>query len=311
VIRGNPVQPDLSVRLGKLLLKNPVMTASGAFGYGREYEDAADLDRLGGIVTKAVTLKPRPGNPPPRIIETASGMLNAIGLANVGVKAFIEQKMPFLRTVDTCIVVNVAGSTVEEYVAVSRRLDACNGVDALEINISCPNVKVGGISFGADPKLAFEVLSAVRKATTLPLIAKLTPNVTDIAPIARAAEEAGADALSLINTLYGMAVDVGTRKPLLGNVTGGLSGPAIKPVALAMVWRAASAVGIPVIGIGGIMSAMDVLEFIIVGATAIQVGTANFVDPGCPVRIVEELGRYCVEQGVRRISELVGTLDVE
>lgn len=303
------VVPDLSVEIGKLTLKNPVMTASGAFGYGTEYEDVADLDKLGGIVTKAVTARPRAGNAPPRIIETPSGMLNAIGLANVGVEAFIAEKMPFLRTVDTRVVVNVAGSTVDEYVAVCRRLDDCEGVDALEINISCPNVKEGGISFGADPKLAFEVLSAARKATWLPLIAKLTPNVTDIRPIARAAQDAGSDALSLINTLYGMAVDVASRKPLLSNVTGGLSGPAIKPVALAMVWKAVQAVKIPVIGIGGIMSATDALEFLIVGAWAVQVGTANFVDPGCPVRIAEDLEHYCAQEGIHSLSEVVGSLD--
>ena len=301
---------DLSVNVGGLSLKNPVMTASGTFGYGQEYKDMVDLDRLGAIITKAITLEPRAGNPPPRIIETPAGMLNAIGLANVGSIAFIKEKMPFLRTVDTQIVVNVAGSTVDEYVEVSQRLDACPGVHGLEINISCPNVKVGGVSFGSDPRSAFEVLSSVRKVTSLPVIAKLTPNVTDITVIAQAVEEAGADAVSLINTLYGMAVDPATRRPLLSNVTGGLSGPAIKPVALAMVWKVAQAVKIPVIGIGGIISAADALEFLIVGATAVQVGTGTFVEPGCTTKIVDDLERYCVAEDILRVSELVGTLEV-
>ena len=296
---------DLSVQIGKLSLQNPVMTASGTFGYGREYEDLTHLDRLGAIVTKAVTLKPRAGNPPPRIVETSAGMLNAIGLANVGVAGFIEEKMPFLRTVDTRVIVNVAGSTVDEYVEVSRRLDGCEGVDALEINISCPNVKQGGISFGADPALASEVISSVRKATRLPLIAKLTPNVTDISPIARAAQDAGADALSLINTLYGLAVDPATRKPLLSNVTGGLSGPAIKPVALRMVYDVAGAIDIPVVGCGGIATANDAIEFLIAGASAVQVGTASFTTPTAAIDVLEGIERFLTEQGIGDIADLI------
>ena len=301
---------DLGVEVGPLHLKNPVLAASGTFGYGQEFEEVVALSRLGGIVTKAVTLEPRLGNPPPRIVETAAGMLNSIGLANVGVEAFVRDKMPFLRSCGTAVIVNVAGRTVEEYAQTARRLDDCPGIHALEINISCPNVKEGGLSFGADPQLAGQVVEAIRNVTPLPLIAKLTPNVTDVAAIAEAVQEAGADAVSLINTLVGMAIDVERRRPKLGGVTGGLSGPAIKPVALAMVWKVAQAVQIPVIGIGGIASAEDALEFLITGAVAVQVGTANFVDPTSTIQIIEGLERYVRAKGYRSPREIVGTLEV-
>ncbi|MFH1009373.1 MAG: dihydroorotate dehydrogenase [Candidatus Latescibacterota bacterium] len=302
--------PDLSVQVGPLLLKNPVLAASGTFGYGQEFQELIDLSRLGGIVTKAITLEPRLGNPPPRIVETASGLLNSIGLANVGVEAFVRDKMPFLRTCGTAVIVNVAGRTKEEYAEVARHLSDCPGIQALEINISCPNVREGGLAFGADPRVAAAVIQAVRKVTCLPVVAKLTPNVTDIVPIARAVQEVGADALSLINTLVGMAIDVARRRPKLGGITGGLSGPAIKPVALAMVWKVAQSVKIPVIGMGGISHVGDALEFLMAGAVAVQVGTANFADPTAMIGIVEGLEIYLEEQGICSVKEMVGTLEV-
>ncbi|RKY74034.1 MAG: dihydroorotate dehydrogenase [Candidatus Latescibacterota bacterium] len=302
--------PDLSINLAGIRLKNPVLAASGTFGYGTEYADLVDVEALGGLVTKAITLEPREGNPPPRTVETPAGMLNAIGLANVGVDAFIKEKMPLLHEFDTAVIVNVAGSTVAEYVEVARRLNECNRIDGLEINISCPNVKQGGALFGSDPKTAAKVVAQVRKATSFPLVVKLTPNVTDIVSVARAVEDAGADALSLINTLVGMAIDVETKRPKLANGTGGLSGPAIKPVALAMVWKVAQAVNLPVVGIGGILSAEDALEFLIAGATAVQVGTGNFVDPRCMTNIIQGLEQYCQDKGIDKISEIVGTLEI-
>jgi len=302
--------PDLSINLAGIRLKNPVLAASGTFGYGTEYADLVDVEALGGLVTKAITLEPREGNPPPRTVETPAGMLNAIGLANVGVDAFIKEKMPLLHEFDTAVIVNVAGSTVAEYVEVARRLNECNRIDGLEINISCPNVKQGGALFGSDPKTAAKVVAQVRKATSFPLVVKLTPNVTDIVSVARAVEDAGADALSLINTLVGMAIDVETKRPQLANGTGGLSGPAIKPVALAMVWKVAQAVNLPVVGIGGILSAEDALEFLIAGATAVQVGTGNFVDPRCMTNIIQGLEQYCQDKGIDKISEIVGTLEI-
>ncbi|RKY69024.1 MAG: dihydroorotate dehydrogenase [Candidatus Latescibacterota bacterium] len=302
--------PDLSINLAGIRLKNPVLAASGTFGYGTEYADLVDVEALGGLVTKAITLEPREGNPPPRTVETPAGMLNAIGLTNVGVDAFIKEKMPLLHEFDTAVIVNVAGSTVAEYVEVARRLNECNRIDGLEINISCPNVKQGGALFGSDPKTAAKVVAQVRKATSFPLVVKLTPNVTDIVSVARAVEDAGADALSLINTLVGMAIDVETKRPKLANGTGGLSGPAIKPVALAMVWKVAQAVNLPVVGIGGILSAEDALEFLIAGATAVQVGTGNFVDPRCMTNIIQGLEQYCQDKGIDKISEIVGTLEI-
>ncbi len=300
--------PDLSVKIGRVKFSNPVLVASGTFGYGEEYGDFFDLDNLGGIITKSITLNPREGNPPPRTCETPSGMLNAIGLANVGVKKFIQEKLPFLRRLKTKVIVNVAGSTIDEYAEVVRKLEGKKGIDLLEINISCPNVKQGGIVFGSDPKCAYDCIRAVRDNTTFPIIAKLSPNVSDIVEIALAVEEAGADAVSLINTLVGMAIDLEARKPRLANITGGLSGPAIKPVALAMVWKTAQKVKIPVIGLGGIMNTRDALEFILAGASLIQVGTGNFIDPECSVKIVEGLREYCQEKRIKRITDLVGKL---
>lgn len=304
------MNPDLSVRMGKIKFSNPVLVASGTFGYGDEYGSIIDLNRLGGIITKSITLNPREGNRPPRTCETPSGMLNAIGLTNVGVKRFIREKLPFLRKLKTRIIVNVAGSSVEEYVEVVKKLEGKKGVDLLEINISCPNVKEGGIVFGSNPESAYKCIKAVKENTSFRIIAKLSPNVSDIAEIALAVEEAGADAISLINTLVGMAIDLEKRKPRLYNITGGLSGPAIKPVALVMVWKTAQKVKIPVIGIGGIMNTTDALEFILAGASMIQIGTGNFVDPECSVKIVEGLKEYCQRNRINRIGDFVGKLKV-
>jgi dihydroorotate dehydrogenase (NAD+) catalytic subunit len=303
--------PDLSVTIGGMILKNPVMTASGTFGYGGEYAPFIDLNRLGAVVVKGLSLEPRSGNPPPRIMETPSGMLNAVGLQNVGVRAFISEKLPFLRTFDTTVIANIFGETVDEYRRVAEILGGAEGVHAIEVNISCPNVSKGGIAFGARPELAAEVTRGVRGETGLPLIVKLTPNVTDIAEVALAVEAAGADAVSLINTLTGMSVDIEKRRPRLANVTGGLSGPAIRPVALRMVWQVVRAVKIPVIGIGGIMTASDALEFIITGATAIQVGTANFVDPAAVLKILDGIGEYLIRHKIANIAELIGSLDTD
>ncbi len=302
------MKADLSVELGRIKLRNPVLTASGTFGYGEEYNGLVDFSRLGGIITKAITLEPRRGNPPPRITETVGGMLNSIGLANCGVEAFTEEKMPFLREIDTAVIVNVAGSTFSEYEEVARKLDKCEGIDALELNVSCPNVKEGGMSFGVQPESLFEVVRRVKVVTDLPIIVKLTPNVTDIASMALVAQKSGADAVSLINTLVGMTIDVEKREPKLASTTGGLSGPAIKPVALAMVWKVASKLNIPVIGIGGIFSYMDALEFLIAGASAIQVGTANFVNPGASVEISDGIGNYLEEKNCGSVREIVGSL---
>ncbi|HID96010.1 MAG TPA: dihydroorotate dehydrogenase [Candidatus Latescibacteria bacterium] len=304
------MKPNLRVKIGSIELKNPVLAASGTFGYGDEYADLIDIEGLGGFVTKAITLLPREGNAPPRTVETPAGMLNSIGLENVGVEAFIAEKLPFLHGLETAVIVNIAGSTVEEYVEVTRRLSECDGIDGFELNISCPNVSKGGLAFGSSPETVSEVVSATRASTRLPLIVKLTPNVTDIAPIARAAEDSGADAISLINTLVGMAVDVQTRRPKLASVTGGLSGPAIKPVALAMVWKATQTVRIPIIGIGGILNTMDALEFLISGASAVQVGTGNFVDPRCTMKIIDGLEHFCEENHIAKISDLVGSLQL-
>jgi len=299
---------DWQVTIGSLRLKNPVLTASGTFGYGLEFSELVNLSSLGGIIVKGLSLAPSKGNPPPRIVETACGMLNAIGLENVGIDRFLNEKLPLLRNIPTAVIVNIYGKEIEDYAEISRRLDAAEGVSAIEINISCPNVRAGGVAFGTDPIMAHAVVQAVRKATRLPIIAKLTPNVTDITVIARAAEDAGADAVSLINTLTGMAIDIETRKPRLANVTGGLSGPAIKPIALRMVWQTARAVRIPVIGIGGILNASDAIEFFIAGASAIEVGTANFVNPKATMDILEGIEAYCRRQGIRNLSELVGSL---
>jgi len=291
-----------------LKLKNPLMTASGTFGYGAEYAAFTDLNSLGALIVKGLSLKPRSGNPPPRIMETAAGMLNAIGLENVGVEAFIAEKLPFLRDFDVPVIANIFGETVEEYQQVAELLNGARGVCALELNISCPNVKKGGVAFGADPVLAAEVTAKVKAVSSLPLIVKLTPNVTDIALMAQSVEAAGADVLSLINTITGMSVDAERRIPHLKNVTGGLSGPAIKPIALRMVWQVVQKVSIPVIGIGGIATASDVLEFLIVGARAVQIGTANFVNPGAMTDILAGLESYLVRHNVAEIGDLIGTL---
>lgn len=301
---------DMRVRIGALELRNPVLTASGTFGYAREFDGLVDFSKLGGVVTKTITLEPRVGNPPPRIVETPAGMLNSIGLANVGVERFIAEKLPFLASLDTKVIVNVAGRSEEEFVAVVERLEPEAGFDAFELNFSCPNVKEGGLAFSSDPAVTLRVTRAVRKVTTRPLIVKLTPNVTDIATIAVAAEDGGADAVSAINTLVGMAVDVRTRRPRIATVTGGLSGPAIRPVAVARVWQIARRVRIPVIGIGGIMDAQDALEFLIAGATAVQVGTANFVRPDAAQQVAEGIERYCEEHGFRSVQELIGSLQI-
>ncbi len=308
--KGNlDAHPDLSVRIGSLCLRNPVMPASGTFGYGREYAALIDLHRLGAIVTKGLSLRPKMGNPTPRIAETTAGMLNAVGLQNVGVDAFIRDKLPFLRTIETPLIVNFFGNTLDEYGEVAARLSDLDEVAAVEVNISCPNVRQGGIVFGTDPRAAATVVNLVRSRIAKPLIVKLTPNITDITVVAKAVEEAGADAISCINTLTGMSIDIHTRKPRLANITGGLSGPAIMPVALRMVWQTVRAVKIPVIGIGGICSAEDALQFIMAGATAIQVGSANFADPGAMIRIVDGLAAFCREQKVFALRDLVGCLE--
>lgn len=286
------------------------MTASGTFGYGEEFAEYVNLEKIGAIITKGLSIKPKAGNPTPRIQETTGGMLNAIGLQNVGIDAFIEKKVPFLRSVDTPVIVNFFGNTLEEYAELAGRLDKIPEVAGVEINISCPNVKHGGIVFGTDPKAAYSVVKAVREATIKPVIVKLSPNVTDIVEMAWACVDAEADALSLINTLTGMAVDLKTRRPVLANVTGGLSGPAVKPVALRMVWQVANAVKVPVIGIGGIMTGIDALEFMLAGASAVQVGTANFLDPAASERIAREMEQYLVENGISDVKELIGALQV-
>jgi dihydroorotate dehydrogenase (NAD+) catalytic subunit len=303
------MKPDMTVNLAAIPLRNPVMTASGTFGYGEEFAEYVDLESIGAFVTKGLSLKPRAGNPTPRIVETPGGMLNAIGLQNVGVEAFIAKKVPFLRTVNTPAIANFFGNTVDEYAELAARLDGIPEIAALEVNISCPNVKQGGIVFGTDPACAAGVVSACRAATRKPLIVKLSPNVTDVVAMARACEDAGADCLSLINTLTGMAIDLNRRRPVLANITGGFSGPAIKPIALRMVWQVAKAVKLPIIGIGGIMNATDALEFILAGATAIQVGTASFINPGAAQQIAGEMEAWLVANNVADIKSLIGALE--
>jgi dihydroorotate dehydrogenase (NAD+) catalytic subunit len=306
-------KPNLEVEIAGIKLKNPVMTASGTFGYGQEYTPFVDLNRLGAIILKGITLKPKRGNPPPRVIETPSGMLNAIGLQNVGVEVLIKEKLPYLQKFNTPVIINISGDTIEEYVELARRLGEVSkemGVAGLEVNISCPNVKKGGMAWGTDAIATYKIVSSIRKATALPLIVKLTPNVTDIKTIAQAAEEAGADALSLINTLVGMAIDIDSRKPKLANVSGGLSGPAVKPVALWLVWQVFQTVNIPVIGIGGIIKVEDALEFIIAGARAIEIGTANFVNPKVTIEIIEGIEKYLIENNIKDINELIGSMKI-
>ena len=301
--------PILNVTISdKLTLKNPVMTASGTFGYGQEYSQFVDLNQLGAIVVKGLSLEPNPGNPPPRIIETPCGMLNAIGLENIGLNAFVDNQLPYLSQFNTPVIANIYGKTIQDYVLLAEKIETINGIAAIEVNISCPNVKAGGVAFGTDPDIAHEVIHSIRQATSKPMIVKLTPNVTDIVHIAKTAAHAGADAISLINTITGMSVDIHTRKPRLANKIGGLSGPAIKPVALRMVWQVAQAVSIPVIGIGGIMNAEDALEFLIVGAQAIQVGTANFVNPTATIDILSGIQDYLLKNNINDISQLIGSI---
>ena len=303
--RSSVRRPDLGVEIGGIRLKNPVMTASGTFGYGTEFTPFFDLNALGAIVVKTVTMHPRQGNPPPRIVETPGGMLNSIGLQNVGIDDFHRQKLPFLRTLATPLLVNIAGKSVEEFADLAKRLSDTEGVAGIELNISCPNV-AGGLDFGTDPHLTYEVVRAVRQTTPLPVIPKLSPNVTDITVIARAAADAGANALSLINTIVAMAIDVRTRKPRLPGATGGLSGPAIRPIAVRMVWDVAQAVKLPLIGIGGIMTGEDAVEFLLAGASAVQVGTANFLDPLAPMKVLAGLEAYLVRYGLENVTPLIG-----
>ncbi len=303
-------RPNLAVDLAGMRLRNPVMPASGTFGYGEEYAPFLDLEEIGAIVTKGLSLKPKAGNPTPRIAETISGMLNAIGLQNVGVEAFRKHKVPFLRTVNTPVIANFFGNTLEEYGAVAEQLDDIPEIAAAELNISCPNVKQGGIVFGTNPMAASEVVRLVRSKLSKPLIVKLTPNVTDITVVAKAVEEAGADAICCINTLTGMSIDIHTRRPRLANTIGGLSGPAIRPVAVRMVHQVVQAVDIPVIGVGGIVCAMDALEFLIAGATAVQVGTANFVDPAAMLTVIRGIEEFCAEEGIDDINQVIGSIKI-
>jgi dihydroorotate dehydrogenase (NAD+) catalytic subunit len=300
---------DLSVNIGSLRLTNPLMAASGCYGYGVEYGDAVDLSTLGAVVSKGLFLKPREGHPPERIVETPSGMLNAIGLQGIGVRRYIDEKLPELRRLRATNVINICGSTLDEYVELARILSDAEGVHALELNISCPNIKEGGITFGCSLNGTFDVVSAVKKVTHLPVIPKLTPNVTDVASIARAAEDAGADAVSLVNTFLAMAIDVETRRPHLSNIVGGLSGPAIRPIAVRMVYECRRAVKIPVIGMGGIATARDAIEFMIAGATAVQVGTANFVDPFIWSKLIDGITDYMRRHRIARLADIVGTID--
>lgn len=306
---GKDFVMNLTVNIGHLKLKNPVMTASGTFGYGEEYSEFVDLSILGAIVVKGLSLLPREGNPPPRIVETPAGMLNAVGLQNIGIENFIREKLPLLRQFGTPVIVNFFGDSVDEFAAAASRLSNVEGIHGLEMNISCPNREASWCIFGTDPRITFKIVSAVRKATGLTLIVKLSPNVTDIALMAKVAEDAGADAVSLINTITGMAIDIETWKPKLANITGGLSGPAIKPIAVRMVWEASNTVKVPVIGIGGIMSAEDAIEFMLAGATAIEVGTANFVNPRATIEIINGIEAYLKKRDMLDVKELIGGLN--
>ncbi len=310
-VRDTVDGPDLRVKIGSLALANPVMTASGTFGYAREFEHLMNLHRLGAVIVKGISLFPRPGNPPPRIVETACGMLNAIGLQNVGLERFITEKIPYLANLNVPVIVNILGDSVEEYRQMAERLSDVAGISGIEVNISCPNVKKGGVAFGGDPLMAAAVTKAVKEYSSVPVIVKLSPNVTDVTLIARAVEDAGADALSLINTLIGMAIDLKSRRPVLANIIGGLSGPAIKPVALRMVYQVCRAVNIPVIGIGGIETDEDALEFMLAGATAVQVGTANFVNPRASEEVVEGISQYVHQHKLHSVRDLIGGLELD
>ncbi|MBW2321147.1 MAG: dihydroorotate dehydrogenase [Deltaproteobacteria bacterium] len=301
---------NMHVNIGGIELKNPVMTASGTFGYAREFEKLIDLNRLGAVIVKGLSLEPSRGNPPPRIVETPCGMLNAIGLENVGLEAFVKEKLPVLKMIEPPVFVNIYGKSIADYAELASRLEDIEEVSGIEVNISCPNVTCGGMAFGAYPKSAAQVVRAVRKRTTRPLMIKLSPNVTDITEIARSVEGEGADSISLINTITGMAIDIETRRPKLANITGGLSGPAIRPVALRMVWQVAQVVNVPVIGVGGIMTAKDALEFLIAGAVAVQVGTANFINPHATIDIIEGIEAFLVEKNITDVADIVGTLNV-
>ncbi len=304
--------PDLSVTIAGITLKNPVIAASGTFGYGIEFEDIVSLEKLGGFVAKGLSREPMPGNPPPRLFETAAGMLNSIGLQNIGAQAFLEEKLPALRKQKNVVVIaNVFGYTREDYAATIQILNEGEGIAAYELNVSCPNVKQGGMMIGSDPLLLEEVVSTAKNAAKRPLIVKLSPNVTSIPRMARVAEDAGADAISLVNTFLAMAIDVETRKPRIARVTGGLSGPAIKPIAVRMVWEAAHAVNIPVIGMGGISTALDVVEFLLAGAAAVEIGTASFWDPCATEKIVDALEGWCLEHRVQKITDLIGAMKAE
>jgi dihydroorotate dehydrogenase (NAD+) catalytic subunit len=303
---------DMTVSVAGIEFKNPVIAASGTFGYGVEFEDVVTLDRLGGFVVKGLSREPMPGNPPPRLFETSAGMLNAIGLQNIGVQAFLNEKLPLLRKIRNIVYLcNVFGDTQEDYEEVTRTLNDGGGIAGYELNVSCPNTACGGIAFGTDAKMLFDVVNAVKRIANRPVIVKLSPNVTSIPQMAKVAEEAGADAISLVNTFVGMAIDAETRKPRISNVTAGLSGPAIKPIALRMVWEAAKTVKIPVIGIGGISTAEDVIEFLLAGATAIEVGTVNFWDPCACETLVDSLAKWCLEHRIEKISSLTGGLQLE
>ncbi len=309
IIKFNPIMKkkiNMAVNIGGVTLKNPVMTASGTFGYGEEFAKVMDLNRLGGIIVKGLSLNPSKGNPPPRIAETPCGMLNAIGLENVGVEKFINEKLPFLQKFDTEIFANIYEKTIDGYEELTMILDSAEGISGIEVNISCPNVKSGGIAFGVDPFVAKDVVKAVRKKTSLPVMVKLSPNVTDVTLIAKSVIDAGADSISLINTITGMAIDIDKRKPKLANITGGLSGPAIKPVALRMVWQVARISRIPVIGIGGIMNAKDAIEFIMAGASAVQIGTASFINPGAAGQIIDGIEEFMLNNRIYDLSEITG-----
>jgi len=300
--------PNTEVKIGNLVFKNPVLTASGTFGYGEEFNDFLDLNALGGIIVKGTTLLPREGNPYPRMAETPSGMLNAVGLQNKGVDYFIDAIYPRIKGLKTHIIVNVSGSAIADYVQTAEKLNALEAVPAIELNISCPNVKEGGMAFGTSCESAFSIVKAVRNAYKKVLIVKLSPNVTDIASIAQTVEDAGADAVSLINTLLGMAIDAEKQKPILSTITGGLSGPCIKPIALRMVWQVSKVVKIPIIGLGGIMNAADAIEFMLAGASAVQVGTANFINPQISVQIIQEIENYLDRKGIQHLKDIVGKI---